>query len=156
MNKLLILLLICLSLAIDISSSAPDLTPYLLKSYSNNSARTLEIIAGEVLPTLSLAILDNSGKWLKADYTSVNLTEGFIGVVASAITTDEIGIIYVAPALLQSSSWSWTTGNAVFMGASGVMSQTKTETADYNIRRLGYAVGGDKLFFNPSEEWIEL
>lgn len=154
MKKLAILLLIIAGLSLANEKNVVKLK--LDSAYSNNSARTLQIVAGEPLSALSLAILYENGKWLKADYTSENLTEGFIGVVASAITIDEVGTIYVAPALLQSSSWSWTTGNAVFMGASGEYTQTKTATADYNIRRLGYAVGGDKLFFNPSEEWIEL
>jgi hypothetical protein len=57
------------------------------------------------------------------------------------------------------SAWNWTVGGTLYLSASGgagLITQTQPSgTADI-VRVVGYAISADLIYFNPSQDWIEL
>jgi hypothetical protein len=57
------------------------------------------------------------------------------------------------------SAWNWTTiGGEIYLSAAAVGGITQTQptgTGDI-VRVVGYAINADLIYFNPSQDWIEL
>jgi hypothetical protein len=55
------------------------------------------------------------------------------------------------------SSWNWTVGEPIYIGCSfGQLTQTQPSTSGEFVRVVGYAISADLIYFNPSQDWIEL
>jgi hypothetical protein len=57
----------------------------------------------------------------------------------------------------KNTSWSFTIGAPVYLSTAGdtLTSTQPTGTADI-VRVCGYAIATDEVYFNPSQDWIEL
>jgi hypothetical protein len=57
----------------------------------------------------------------------------------------------------KNTSWSFTVGAPVYLSttAGSLTSTQPTGTADI-VRVVGYAIAADELYFNPSQDWVEL
>lgn len=104
-----------------------------------------------------LVYLDTSATWQKADAdasaaTYSSLLGIALSVAASGAAVNVLlqGFIYAAtpfPTL--------TIGAPVYMSATaGAVTQTAPVTTDSATRIVGYAVHADKIWFNPSNDWI--
>jgi hypothetical protein len=58
---------------------------------------------------------------------------------------------------IYNSSWNWTVGATLYLSTTaGAITETQpTGSADI-VRVVGYAINADLIYFNPSQEWIEL
>jgi hypothetical protein len=60
---------------------------------------------------------------------------------------------------IYNSGWNWTVGATLYLssvGAAGLITETQPSgTADI-VRVVGYAISADLIYFNPSQDWIEL
>ena len=55
------------------------------------------------------------------------------------------------------STWNWTVGSPLYIGCSvGQLTQTQPSGSGEFVRVVGYAISADLIYFNPSQEWIEL
>lgn len=92
--------------------------------------------------------------WTSAVATSVAAASGMMAVATSTSSADGMcirGIVHVATAL------GGSIGDVVYLStASGRMTTTAVSSTGNVNRVMGYKVGTNKLFFNPSQEWIEI
>jgi hypothetical protein len=57
------------------------------------------------------------------------------------------------------SSWNWTIGGELYtiiMQTVGGITQTQPSGTGDIVRVVGYAINADLIYFNPSQDWIEL
>jgi hypothetical protein len=57
------------------------------------------------------------------------------------------------------SSWNWTNiGGELYLLAAntGEMTQTAPSGTGDIVRVVGYAISADLIYFNPSQDWIEI
>jgi hypothetical protein len=57
------------------------------------------------------------------------------------------------------SSWNWTSiGGELYLSSTtaGAMTQTQPSGSGDIVRVVGYAISADLIYFNPSQDWIEL
>lgn len=104
-----------------------------------------------------LVYLDSSATWQKADADASAATySGLLGialaVVASGSPVNVLlqGFVYAGTAFP-----TFTIGSPVYMSATaGAVTQTAPVTTDSATRVLGFAVHADKMWFNPSNDYI--
>ena len=56
------------------------------------------------------------------------------------------------------SAWNWTSigGELYLSTTAGAMTQTQPSGCGDIVRVVGYAISADLIYFNPSQDWIEL
>lgn len=104
-----------------------------------------------------LVYLDSSATWQKADAdasaaTYSSLLGIALSVAASAAPVNVLlqGFVYAA-----SPFPTFTIGAPIYMSATaGAVTQTAPVTTDSATRIIGYGVHADKMWFNPSNDWI--
>ncbi len=104
-----------------------------------------------------LVYLDSSATWQKADADASAATySSMLGIALSVAASGAAvnvllqGFFYGATALP-----TLTIGAPVYMSATaGAMTQTAPVTTDSATRVLGYGIHADKMYFNPSNDWI--
>lgn len=103
-----------------------------------------------------LVILDSSATWQKTDANTASIYNGLIGIAlevkasGAALKVLLRGFAYMATAFP-----TFTVGGAVYMSeTAGAVTQTAPVTTDAATRLLGYAIHADKMWFNPSNDWI--
>lgn len=103
-----------------------------------------------------LVYLDSSATWQKADADASAATYSSmlgiaLSVAASAAPVNVLlqGFVYATPFP------TLTIGAPVYMSATaGVVTNTAPTTTDSATRVVGYGVHADKMWFNPSNDWI--
>ncbi len=104
-----------------------------------------------------LVYLDSSATWQKADADASAATYSSmlgiaLSVAASAAPVNVLlqGFVYAATPFP-----TFTIGAPIYMSATaGAVTQTAPVTTDSATRILGYAIHADKMYFNPSNDWI--
>lgn len=104
-----------------------------------------------------LVYLDSSATWQKADADASAATYSSmlgiaLSVAASAAPVNVLlqGFIYAGTPFP-----TFTIGAPIFMSATaGAVTQTAPVTTDSATRIIGYAVHADKMYFNPSNDWL--
>jgi hypothetical protein len=56
------------------------------------------------------------------------------------------------------SAWNWTSigGELYLSTTAGAMTQTQPSGSGDIVRVVGYAISADLIYFNPSQDWIEI
>jgi len=92
--------------------------------------------------------------WTSAVATSVSAASGMMAVATGTSSANGMcirGIVHVATAL------GGSIGDVVYLStATGRMTTTAVSSTGNVNRVMGYKVGTNQLFFNPSQEWIEI
>jgi hypothetical protein len=92
--------------------------------------------------------------WTSAVATSVAAASGMMGVATGTSSADGMcirGIVCVATAL------GGSIGDVVYLStATGRMTTTAVSSTGNVNRVMGYKIASYKMFFNPSQEWIEI
>jgi hypothetical protein len=58
---------------------------------------------------------------------------------------------------IYNSSWNWTAGSILYLDVTaGNISSAQPAGSGDIVRVIGYAINADLIYFNPSQEWIEL
>jgi hypothetical protein len=95
----------------------------------------------------------SSSTWALADADSSTTSSGFLGMaVGTAFNNGMLlrGYIY-------NSSWNWTAGSILYLDVTaGNISSAQPAGSGDIVRVIGYAINADLIYFNPSQEWIEL
>lgn len=107
-----------------------------------------------------LVYLDSSGTWQKAD-ANVSAAMGAMLAIAlevkatgNALLVALPGSFVYAAAAFPTFTVGGTTGVIYMSETAGALTQTQPVTVDAAIRVLGTAVHADKLYFNPSPDYI--
>jgi hypothetical protein len=95
----------------------------------------------------------SSSTWALADADSSTTSSGFLGMaVGTAFNNGMLlrGYIY-------NSSWNWTAGSILYLDVNaGIISSAQPAGSGDIVRVIGYAINADLIYFNPSQDWIEL
>ncbi len=105
-----------------------------------------------------LVYLDSSATWQKAKADSTTTSTNLLGIALSvaasgaAVTVLLRGFVYATPFP------TLTVGAAAYISDATagaiLVDPTTITTTDHVIRSVGFAFHADKLFFNPSNDWI--
>jgi hypothetical protein len=103
-----------------------------------------------------LVILDSSGKWQKTDANTASIYNGMLGVALAVAATDAALLVALPGSIVYATAFpTMTIGAAMYMSeTAGVITATAPTTTDSATRIIGYAVHADKIFFNPSNDYI--
>lgn len=104
-----------------------------------------------------LVYLDSSATWQKADADASAATYSSmlgiaLSVAASAAPVNVLlqGFVYAATPFP-----TFTVGAPIYMSATAAaVTQTAPVTTDSATRVIGYGINADKMYFNPSNDWI--
>jgi len=103
--------------------------------------------------TFSRVYYWNGTAWTATDANAASSSKGLLSIALSTSTSNGMllrGYIY-------NSAWNWTSGATLYLNTTaGTMTETQPSgTADI-VRVVGYAINSRLIYFNPSQEWIEL
>lgn len=60
---------------------------------------------------------------------------------------------------IYNAAWNWTAGDTLYLsaaGAAGLITSTQPSGTGDIVRVIGYAISADLIYFNPSQDWVEL
>ena len=96
--------------------------------------------------------LRNSAAWSTAGNTSTEaVASGLLGIATTTASTGGMllqGIAYV--------TGSWTSGAKLYLGSSGAITESLPTVGGQFVRIVGYGIGNNIIYFNPSNDYIEL
>jgi hypothetical protein len=103
-----------------------------------------------------LVILDSSGKWQKTDANTASIYNGLLGIALAVAATDAALLVALPGSIVYATAFpTMTIGAAMYMSETvATITATAPTTTDAATRLIGYAVHADKIFFNPSNDWI--
>lgn len=103
-----------------------------------------------------LVYLDSSTTWQKAD-ANISAAMGALLGIALEIKASGAALLVALPgSIVYATAFpTLTVGGAVYMSeTAGAVTQTQPTTTDAAIRVIGWAVHADKIYFNPSPDYI--
>lgn len=104
-----------------------------------------------------LVYLDSSATWQKADADASAATySSLLGIALSVTASGAAATVLLQGFVYAASPFpTFTIGAPIYMSATaGAVTQTAPVTTDSATRIVGYAVHADKMWFNPSNDWI--
>jgi hypothetical protein len=110
---------------------------------------------GSGILTGSTYYLSSSNTWLLTDADAASSSRNLIAIATTGAGFNRGMLIR---GYYRNTAWSFTVGAPVYLATSpagGLTSTQPTATADI-VRVVGYAIATDEIYFNPSQEWIEL
>ena len=108
---------------------------------------------GGVSTKYSVYYWTSGSAWALADADSSATAQGLLGMA--------IGTTYSAGMVLRGyvyrSAWNWTPGQVLYLSTTdGDITSTQPSGTSDIVRVVGYAISADIIYFNPSQDWIEL
>jgi hypothetical protein len=102
----------------------------------------------------SVYYLTSSTTWVLTDADFVANSRNLLGI---AVSSDGFDIGVMIRGYMKNTAWSFTIGAPVYLSVTpgGLSSTQPTATGDI-VRVVGYAIAADELYFNPSQDWVEL
>lgn len=104
-----------------------------------------------------LVYLDSSGTWQKADAdASVTTYSGILGIALEVKASgNALKVLLRGFAYCSTAFPTFTVGATVYMSATpGAVTATAPTATDSAVRVLGWAVHADKIWFNPSGDYV--
>ena len=89
--------------------------------------------------------------------TNPNSSAGAKGLLAMARFSNFSSGMLVR-GYVYNSAWNWTVGGVIYLNAAaaGTITQTAPSGTGDIVRVVGYAITADLIYFNPSQDWIEI
>ncbi len=104
-----------------------------------------------------LVYLDSSATWQKADADASAATySSMLGIALSVAASGAAATVLLQGFVYAATPFpTFTIGAPIYMSATaGAVTQTAPTTTDSATRIIGYGVHADKMYFNPSNDWI--
>jgi hypothetical protein len=95
----------------------------------------------------------SSSSWVLTDADAAGTSKGLIAMsMESAFNSGMLLRGYA-----NNAGWGWTPGDTLYLSttAGGITNTQPTGTGDI-VRVVGYAISARLIYFNPSQDWIEL
>ena len=114
----------------------------------------LTIGGGGAGTTGDVYYFNSSSTWTQTDADSAASSKGLLAIMTSGAGFDRGMLIR---GYWRNTSWSFTPGATLYLsGTLGQITQTQpTGSADI-VRVVGYALSSNTIYFNPSQDWVEL
>lgn len=104
-----------------------------------------------------LVYLDSSSTWQKTDANTAALYNGFLAVALEVKASGAALLVALPGSFIYSTTGfpTWTIGSPIYMSeTAGAMTQTAPTTTDSATRVVGWGVHADKMWFQPSPDYI--
>ncbi len=104
-----------------------------------------------------LVYLDSGATWQKTDANSATTYSGLLGIALEVKASGNAVMVALAGSYVYASAAfpTFTVGGTVYMSeTAGAVTQTQPTTTDAAIRVVGYAIHADKIYFDPSPDYI--
>jgi hypothetical protein len=94
-----------------------------------------------------------SGGWVATDANAASSSRGLLAIALGS--SFNVGMLIRGYYRLD--SWSWTQGDTLYLNTStGSITSTQPTGSNDVVRVVGYALNSRTIYFNPSQDWIEL
>lgn len=113
--------------------------------------------AGYTTAVGDLVTLDSSATWQKTDANTQAIYQGLLGIALEVATSGNPVNVALAGSFVYASVAfpTFTIGSPIYMSeTAGVVTQTAPTTTDAATRVVGFAVHADKMYFNPSADYV--
>jgi len=119
------------------------------------SGITLTSVAGETITKTSLIYLDTNSKWKLANASSVSKSFQQLGIsLSDANLNDAVKVLLCGNVKGYS---DLTVGYPAYVGLTdGQITTTAPSATTQIVRIIGYCLGTSELYFNPSQDYIEV
>src|SRR3989338_8773974 len=127
-----------------------------LASDHTASGIIVSMTAGENLVFGNIVYFKSGGKCWKADATSGSAAYPAMGMAIATISADAAGDILLN-GTARDDTWNWTTVGAVLYlskTAGAITNSYASYTASDVIQVIGIATNADRIYFNPSPDYI--
>jgi hypothetical protein len=112
-----------------------------------------QLVAGENLVFGDVCYFKSDGKLWKSSASTAG-TYPALFMALGTITANNSGM-FVLNGVVRNDTWNWTVGGAIYLSTtSGSITQTQPSATDNAIQVLGIATHADRLYFNPSVDYI--
>jgi hypothetical protein len=104
-----------------------------------------------------LVYLDSSATWQKCDANTLALYNGFLGMAMEVKASGAALLVALPGSFVWAAAQfpTFTVGSPVYMSETpGAVTQTAPTTTDSATRVIGWAIHADKLWFQPSPDYI--
>ncbi len=105
-----------------------------------------------------LVYLDSSATWQKADAdaSATTYSSGPLGIALSVTASGAAATVLLRGYVYAATPFpTFTIGGPIYMSATaGAVTQTAPTSTDSATRLVGYGIHADKMWFNPSNDWI--
>lgn len=109
------------------------------------------ITAGEPLGGHRVVVADETGRAIHADPANLSHASRILGMTTGAAAQGNPAEV-VRAFEMEEQSWAWTPGAAVFLGATGVLTQSVPEVPEAAFSLIvGFALTPTRLFINVRE-----
>ena len=112
-------------------------------------------IGGTGSPTAGNVYYYNSvSSWSLTDADAAGSSKGLLAIATNGAGFDRGMLIR---GFYKNTSWSFTVGATLYLSTTGgAITQTAPSGTGDIVRVVGYALAADEIFFDPSQDWIEL
>jgi hypothetical protein len=139
-----------------------DLSDYLTISYNTSiadvsySGKDITRTAGENVAFGNVAYLKSDGKLWKTDADAEATSKGMLALAVATIAGDASGK-FLTQGIARNDAWNWTVGGTLYLSTdAGDLTQTAPSGDEDIVRIVGHAITADIIYFNPSNEYMEL
>lgn len=108
-----------------------------------------EKTAGAAISALRVCTTQNDGEMEHADNATAAHLERPLYLAMSAVSAGAIGT-FIAFGEVTEATWTWTPGEAIYLGTNGAMTQTPPSGAGVHLREVGRAITATTIRFDPT------
>lgn len=118
------------------------------------SGPRVTLTAGENLAFGDAVYVKSDGKMWKTD-ADAEATMPVAFMALGTILADAAGSFLLPGGFVRNDAWAWTVGGAIYAsGTAGGLTQTAPSAADSVTQVVGRATHADRMFFNPSPDYV--
>jgi hypothetical protein len=97
---------------------------------------------------------NSSSTWTPTDADASNTSKGLLAIMTNS-TGFNLGMM--VRGYFRNSAWSFTPGDILYLSTTaGSITNVQPSGSGDIVRVVGFAIAADTIYFNPSNEWIEL
>jgi hypothetical protein len=97
---------------------------------------------------------NGAGTWSITNATTSSGAKGLLGIATSAVGFDR-GVMIRG--FFLNTGWSFVAGQTLYLSTTnGGITNTQPSASGNIVRVVGYALSSNEIYFNPSNEWIEI
>ncbi len=103
-----------------------------------------------------LVYLDSSATWQKTDANTLALYNGLLGIALEVKASANALLVALPGSFVYATAFpTFTIGGPIYMSeVAAAVTQTQPVTTDAAIRVIGWGIHADKMYFNPSGDYI--
>ena len=95
----------------------------------------------------------NGSEWADANAGAVATADGLVGIATDSATAPDV----LVSGIIQLASVPGSAGDVLYLDTSnGLLAATAPSGSGDIVRVMGYNLGSNRVYFNPSQDWLEI